>query len=101
MDFVCGTHDGWLQHRRRHEQPCAPCLEARAVFERQRCGSPAGHRAHRRYKTPICEPCREAHAAYLAAWQAANPEKCQSYQRGYYERHREQRVAYSAAYRNR
>lgn len=99
LDNVCGTHDGWRQHRRLREVPCAECNEARAVYERSKCGSYAGYRIHRRNKTEPCRACAEANAAYLADWQAANPEKVRSYQAGYYERHREQRIAYSAAYR--
>jgi hypothetical protein len=25
---VCGTNDGWLRHRFRHERPCAACRDA-------------------------------------------------------------------------
>lgn len=99
LDNQCGTHDGWLQHRRLRQLPCSDCNEARAAYERSKCGSYAGYRIHCRNKTEPCQACYSANAAYLAEWQAANPEKVRGYQANYYERHREQRIAARAAYR--
>lgn len=95
----CGSNEGWQRHRRLRQEPCIPCQEARAEYEASKCGTTAGVHLHRRNRTPLCDNCRAAHNEYLAAWQAAHPEKCRAYQRDYYERHREQRIAYSAAYR--
>lgn len=95
----CGTNKGWDLHRRLRTTPCPPCQQARDEYVAAQCGTTRGYSLHRRYKTTICPACRRARADYLATWQAANPEKCQTYQKTYYDGHREQRIAYSANYR--
>lgn len=99
LDNVCGTPEGWRQHRRLREVPCADCNQAREAYERSKCGSYAGYRIHRRNRTEPCPACCEANAVYQRQWAAADPERTRGYQRTYYERHQEQRIAYSAAYR--
>jgi predicted nucleic acid-binding Zn ribbon protein len=99
LDNACGTPEGWRQHRRLRQVPCSECNQAREAYERSKCGTYAGYQLHRRSKTRPCPACSEANAQRLRDWQAANPEKVRGYQSDYYERHREQRIAYSAAYR--
>jgi uncharacterized protein YecE (DUF72 family) len=101
LDNVCGTPEGWRQHRRLREVPCSECNDAREAYERSKCGTYAGYRIHRRNKTRPCPACYEANAEYLREWQAANPEKTRGYQQTYYASHREERIAASAAYRAR
>ena len=30
---VCGSNDGWLRHRYRHEKPCQACRDGRDAFQ--------------------------------------------------------------------
>lgn len=32
----CGTYGGYAQHRNRHEEPCAPCVDAYKTYGRRR-----------------------------------------------------------------
>lgn len=95
----CGTNKGWDLHRRLRTEPCQPCQQARDEYVAAQCGTTRGYSLHRRNKTTPCPGCRRANADYLATWQVANAEKCQGYQKTYYDRHRDQRIAYSANYR--
>lgn len=101
LDNVCGTNDGWLHHRRRHEVPCTACNQARAAYEATKCGTYPGVKIHVRKHEPLCPACSEANAAYQRAQREANPEQYQRYQKTYYDRHAGQRRAATRRYRER
>ena len=73
---LCGTYSAYQRHRRRGEEPCPACKEARRLdsLARRRvqgiparpvaeCGTPSGYNAHRRRGEPACNECREAKSA--------------------------------------
>lgn len=81
LDTVCGTPEGYLLHRSRHELACGDCDRAWSIspgikaVERDICGTNDGWMAHRRRKEwpcPRCSVAREAHEAdlcgTLAGW---------------------------------
>lgn len=96
LDTECGTNDGWLRHRRRHETPCADCNQARTAYEAAKCGTYAGVKIHTRKHEPLCPACSIANAAYQQAQRAAKPEQYRSYQKAYYDQHAVQRRAATA-----
>lgn len=101
LDTICGTNDGWLRHRRRHEVPCAACAHARDRYEHDKCGTYAGVKIHTRKHEPLCPRCSEANAAYQQAQREAKPEQYRRYQQTYYDRHAEQRRNASRSRRER
>lgn len=101
LDSHCGTNDGWRQHRRLREVPCADCNTARNAYERTKCGTYAGVKIHARKHEPLCTACSDVNAAYQRAQREAKPEQYQRYQKTYYDLHAEQRRAASRRYRER
>lgn len=79
----CGTEAAYQRHRRRGEQPCEPCAEARRAKKRewehtstpreelQPCGTVAAYCRHQYRKEPIDSACQEAWRIYQRQWRHA------------------------------
>lgn len=75
----CGTVAGRRAHARNNTEPCQPCKDAfaeyqrglrkntpqQATFRTDKCGTYAGYCRHKRYKVASCTACREANATYM------------------------------------
>lgn len=84
----CGTVPGYKQHRKHHQDACAPCKAAMATYGREyaarvklngvrrgfnpdKCGTRAGYRRHEHSDVPTCGPCRAANSERSNAYRAA------------------------------
>lgn len=66
----CGTVAAYERHRRRGEEVCEACREARRVYsnaqyvprdrDRPPCGTTAGYHYHIRHGEQTCRACRDA-----------------------------------------
>lgn len=87
-----GTYAGYSAHRRRGEEPCAACKEAKCLHQRAYyqkiasgehtpancshppCGTRAGYLSHRRRNESPCDLCRAANAAHSRTYRHDHPE---------------------------
>lgn len=60
----CGTKAAYNRHKRRGEDACQPCKEAKRLADRKPCGTEAAYQRHRRNNEIACAACLEAHAEY-------------------------------------
>ena len=72
-----GTKSAYNRHLARGEEPCAACVEARRLYDRERyvrrprpprtpqpCGTAAAYVRHRYRGEEPCRECKEAHLLY-------------------------------------
>lgn len=84
----CGTVAGHSAHKRRGEQPCVLCLEARRAYNRERkvrkgrqlapCGTPSAAARHKRNGEPVDEACRLAANAQRAEFKRRARERART-----------------------
>lgn len=63
----CGTMPAYNRHKRRKEEACPPCKEARRVRSLKPCGTEAAYQRHLRNDEVPCAECYAAHAEYNLA----------------------------------